>query len=61
MYPVIPQAPCPIKTDNSSAEVIMTDNVKKQMSKAIDIIFYWMKYQLNKSISLYNGNPEEKI
>ena len=38
-----PQTPTPIKTDNSVAEDIVPNTVKKKRSKAMDIKFYWMK------------------
>ena len=36
-----PQPPTPMKTDNSTAQGILTGTMKQKRSKAIDMRFYW--------------------
>ena len=38
-----PQPPTPMKTDNSTAQGILTGTIKQKHSKAIDMRFYWLK------------------
>jgi len=38
-----PQPPTPMKTDNSTAQGILTGTIKQERSKAIDMQFYWLK------------------
>ena len=40
------QPQTPIKTDNSTAQGIVTATVRQKRSKAMDLKFYWMKYRV---------------
>lgn len=38
-----PQPATPLKTDNSTAQGILTGTIKQKRSKAVDMRFYWLK------------------
>ena len=38
-----PQPPTPLKTDNSTADIIINGTVKQKRSKALVMKFYWLK------------------
>jgi hypothetical protein len=35
-----------LKTDNSTADGIINNTVQQKCSKAMDMIFYWVKYRV---------------
>ena len=52
-----PQPPTPTKTDNSAAEGIIINKVRQKSSKAIDIIFYWMKERVKQKYFFIYWKP----
>ena len=40
-----PQPPTPLKTDNSTADIILNVTVKQKCSKDLVMQFYWLKYR----------------
>ena len=46
---VHPQPPTPMEVDNETAIGFLKSTMKQKSSKAIDIIFYWVRYRFNQN------------
>ena len=52
-----PQPPTPVETDNSAAKSIINGTGKQKTSRAIEMIFYWVRDRIlqerNKTLAVY--------
>ena len=52
-----PQQSTEIVTDNSTADVIMKGTIKKKLTKAMDIKFYWVRDRVEQNNFEVNCKP----
>ena len=56
-----PQPPTPLKTDNTTAQGILTGKFRQKRSKSIDIRFWWLKDRIDQEQFSAEWDLEKKI
>ena len=56
-----PQPPTPIQTDNTTAQDIITNSIKQQKTRAMDMRFYWLRDRHLQKNTIFIGAQEKTI